>query len=168
MDDIQPMGVENLPRRFFHEARRAALKETSRLVFSSADIQTITRDPALLAEFREIFRSDVNDPAMSELVVDYLEEFAVDLESRAKVSDIKVDLIDRAGIAIAASVTVAAVGSAVVSGGTFGSVLLLAGGLIGLAATGTSRMKLKLYGLGCSVAAERIRRLAGGLKGHKP
>jgi|GEM_PF-3258428 len=168
MDDTQPKDVEGLPQRFFHEARRAALKETQRLAFASADIQTITRDPALLAEFREIFRSNVNDPAMSELVVDYLEDFAVDLESRAKVSDIKVDLIDKAGIAIAASVTVAAIGSAVVSGGTFGSVLLLAGGLIGLAAAATSRMKLKLYALGCSVAAERIRRLAGSLKGHKP
>ena len=144
------------------------LKEARRLPFHAEDMQRITQDPVLMGEFREIFRTEVNNPGLSELVLDSLEDFATDLERDAKVFDIKVELIDRAGIAVGVSVTAAAAGMVVLAGGAFGSALLLAGGIIGLLAAGGIRMKLKIDSLNCSVAAERISRLAISLKGHNP
>jgi hypothetical protein len=168
MGDRQPADPDSLAQRFFREARRVLLKESARLAFDATDVLHIAQDPAMQGEFRELFRNEVNNPQLAQLITDYLADFASDLESSAKISDIKVDLIDRAGIAVAASATVGAIGMVVVSGGTIGSILLLAGGLIGLAATGTSRTVLKLNSHKSAVAAERVRRLAGTLKAHDP
>ena len=140
------------------------LKETDALAFDPADILRIAQNSALQAEFRAIFRTEVNNTQLADLIVHHLEDCASDLESSAKVSDIKVDLIDRAGMAVAASVTVAAIGLAVVSGGAIGAILLLSGGLLGMAASGTSRTIIKLNGHRSMVAAEKVRRLANGLE----
>lgn len=169
MGEYQPDYTDSLPKRFFHEARRVLLKETARLAFDAIDILRIAQDPALQGEFKEMFRNEVNNPQFAELIIDYLVDFASDLESSAKISAIKVDLIDRAGIAVAASVTVAAIGMVVVTGGTLGSALLLAGGAHRFGcATGTSRTVLKLNSHTSAVAAEKVRRLAGSLKAHNP
>jgi hypothetical protein len=66
-----------------------------------------------------------------------------------------------------ASVTVAAIGMTVLIGGSLGGILLLARGLVGTAASGTSRTVIKLNGHKSVVAAERIRRLAKGLEVRK-
>ena len=138
MADRQRETTPELPKRFFQEARRVLLKETDALAFDPADILRIAQNSALQAEFREIFRTEVNNPQLAGLIVHHLEHYATDLESSARISDIKVDLIDRAGMTVAASVTVAAIGMTVVSGGSFGAILLLAGGLVGMAASGNS------------------------------
>jgi hypothetical protein len=164
MADRQRETTPDLPKRFFQEARRVLVKETDALAFDLADILLIAQNSALQAEFREMFRTEVNNPQLADLIIHHLEHCATDLESSARMSDIKVDLIDRAGMAVAASVTVAAIGMVVVSGGSFGAILLLAGGLVGMAASGTSRTIIKLNGHRSSVAAEKVRRLAKGLE----
>jgi hypothetical protein len=156
--------AESLPERFFHEARRVLMKEADRLAFDAADILRIAQDAAMRAEFREMFRTEVNNPRLADIVIHYVESIASDLESRAAISDIKVDLIDRVGMAVVASVTVAAIGMVVVSGGALASVLLLTGALVGLAAAGTSRTWIKLDSHKRMFAAGKVRRLANGLE----
>jgi hypothetical protein len=152
--DRQRETKPDLPKLFFQDARRVLLKETDALAFDPSDILRIAMNSALQAEFREMFRTEVNNPQLADLTIHHLEHCATDLESSSRVSDIKVDLIDRAGMAVAASVTVAAIGMAVVSGGSLGAILLLTGGLVGMAASGTSRTIIKLSGHRSSVAAE--------------
>jgi hypothetical protein len=162
-----PGDAQSLPERFFRAARQVLVKDTDRLVFDAGDILRIAEDTAMQAEFKEMFRTEVNNPQLADIIIHYLEEFASDLESRAAISDIKVDLIDRAGMAVNASVTVAAIGMVVVSGGAVGAILLLAGGLVGLGLTGTGRTLMKLDSHRSMFAAERVRRLLRGLEMKK-
>jgi hypothetical protein len=157
----------SLPERFFHEARRVLVKDSDRLDFDAADILRIAGDTLLQSEFREIFRNEVNNPQLSDIIVHYLNDLASNLESHAKISEIRADLLDRAGMTVAASVTVAAIGMIVASGGALLSVLLFAGGVLGLAATGTGRTLIKLSSHKSLFAADKVRRLASGLEMKK-
>ncbi len=160
--------MSGLPERFFDAARRVLLKESDRLDFDAADILRIAQDTAMHAEFREILRGEVNNPQLADIVVHYLDEIASELESRATISDIRVELIDRAGMAVSASVTVAAVGMLAVGGFAIGPSLVLAVGVIGLVASGAGRTILRLGGHKHSLAAERVRRLLRGMEGKRP
>lgn len=159
--------MSGLPERFFHEARRGLLKDTDRLAFDAADVLRIAQDSAMQAEFREIFRTEVNNPQLADIIVHHLDDVATDLESAARISDIHVDLLDRAGLAVAASVSVAAIGMVVLSGGTLASALLLSGGLVGLVAAGIGRTFMKLGSHQGTVAAGKVRRLVSGLEMKK-
>jgi hypothetical protein len=116
------------------------------------------------AEFREMFRRDVNNPQLGDIIIHSLEGFASDLEGRAAVSDIYVDLFDRAGMSVAASVTVAGVGMLVVSGAVTGAVVLLVSGLAGLGLAGAGRSLMKFSGRKSTADADKVRRLARGLE----
>jgi hypothetical protein len=163
----RPGDERSLPERFFQEARRVLVKDTDRLVFDAGDILRIAEDTAMQAEFKEMFRTEVNNPQLADIITHHLDDLASDLESAAKISDIRVDLLDRAGMAVAASVTVAAIGLVVVSGGTLASLLLLAGGVVGLGAAGATRTRMKLHSHKNMFAAGKLRRLADGLEMKK-
>jgi hypothetical protein len=85
------------------------------------------------------------------------------MEDAAEISELKLDLVDRAGMPVAASVTGAAIVAIIVSGGTLGPALLLGCGLVGLAASGTSRTLMKLSSRKSKSAARKVRRLIADL-----
>jgi hypothetical protein len=158
---------QSLTERFFRAARRVLLKETNKLIFDPADMLLIADDIGLQAEFREMFRNEVNNPQLADIIVHYLEDMASDLEGRAAISDIDVDMIDRAGMAVSASVTVAAIGMVVVSGGALVPVLLFVGGLVGLGLAGTGRTLLKRGSHRHRMAARKVQRLSRGLETNR-
>jgi hypothetical protein len=155
---------QGLPERFFGEARRLLLRESEKLEFDPDDILKIAQDAALRAEFKDLFVTAVNDPQLGNLIIDYLEDVATDLEDKSKISDIRIELLDRAGVGVAASVTAAGIAAIIVSAGTLGAFALLCGGIIGLGATGTGRTIMRLNSQRSVSAAQKIRRLATGLR----
>ena len=155
---------QSLPERFFREARLLLLRESETLKFEPEDILNIAQDASLRAEFQELFATANNNPQLGNLIADYLEDVATDLEDKSKLSEIRVELLDRAGVGVAASVTAAGIAAIIASGGTLGAVVLLCGGIIGLGATGTGRTMLRLKSQKSVSAAQKIRRLAKGLR----
>ncbi len=157
MESQTPGHPQNLPERFFFQARRVLLQEADALDFEPGDILAIAQDRAMRADFRNRFRRETNDQELRKLVLEYLGGVAEDLDDAAEIAEIKVELVDRAGMPVAASVTGAAIVAIIVSGGTLGPALLLCFGLAGLAATGTSRTLMKLSSRKRKSAAKRLR-----------
>ena len=75
-----------------------------------------------------------------------------------------VELIDRAGMGVAVSVTAAGIGALVTIGATLGPIALLIGGLVGLAGSGTGRTVMKLSGNQNLSTAQKIRRFIRGVR----
>jgi hypothetical protein len=162
--------AQSLPERFFARARDVLLQEAETLDFQAADILEIAQDRAMREDFRKRFQQETNNLELGKLILDYLDGVAEDMEDAAEISEIKLDLVDRAGMPVAASVTGAAIVAIIVSGGTLGPALLLCFGLVGLAVSGTSRTLMKLSSRKSKSAARRVRRLMAdlGTKNEQP
>ena len=154
---------DDLPVRFFGAARNVLVGDSDRLDFEVYDLLAIVENPALRARFQTLYRELAQNPELGVLVREFLEDVATDLEDKAKVTDIKVDLLDRAGLAVAASVTAAGIAAIIATGGTVGAIILLSGGLIGMGSAGTGRTIMKLGGQRDVSAAQKIRRLVNNL-----
>jgi hypothetical protein len=163
-------SASNLPERFFSEARSVLLQEAGKLTFEPADVLRIAKTRATRADFRRRFRQETDNQELREVILDFLEDVAEDMEDDSEVSEIKVDLVDRAGMAVMASVTGAAIVVIVVSGATLGSIVLLCGGLMGLTATSTSRTLMKFSSRRSRSTAKTVRRLIAylGARNEQP
>jgi len=132
-----------LPARFFAEARAALLDSKPSIDIASTDILRISEDATLRADFRRLFRRDTNDPELKALILRYLREVADSLEDAAEVADIDVDLLDRVAMAPSAGAVVAGCAAMIATGGAIGAIVLVSGGLFGLAASGIGRTRKK-------------------------
>jgi hypothetical protein len=163
LTDKLPDYEPTLPQRFFQEARRLFTSESDRLHFEPHDLLKIAQDAALRAEFRSLYSTNINDPALEDLIVEFLEDVATDLEDKSKITEIKVELLDRAGLGVAASVTAAGIAAIVATGGALGPIVLVIGGVVGIVSTGAGRTILRTRSQRDISAAQKIRRLAMSL-----
>ena len=155
---------EDLPSRFFSEARLVFQSQKARIDFSVEDVCRIADDPAMSSAFVQKFRA-VNDPDLQGLIVDHLHSIAEGLHDSAEKTDIFVELVDRAGLGVTVSVTVAAVAAIVATGGAAaGPILMLFAGAGGTAVCGIGRTRLKVRSADVKSASRKIGRLADRLK----
>jgi hypothetical protein len=123
--------------------------------------------PGLRSEFDRRLTA-LNDPELKRLIVDFVRDMADVMDQSVNDAERKVELLDRAGVGVAASVTVAGIGTtvaAVASGAATGSLLgpvgLLVGGLVGLVASAWGRDRLKRSANVSKSWSAKFRRLAG-------
>ena len=154
---------ENLPARFFAEARGLLVEQSGTLNFEANDILRICENAGTRTEFIRLFNMPGNDPDLSRLILGYLEDIADDLEDQAKACENNVDLIDHTGTRTAAAATAAGIAAIFATGGSVGAVILFAAGIVGLTATGLSRFRLRRTSLKYLSSAQKTRRLARNL-----
>ncbi len=164
MDEKRGDEHLTLPERFVEEARQVSLGEQKAIETSAADVIRILEDPAMRANLRELLARGSNDKDVVKVIGEFLEDVAGELEDDAKYADTMVELIDRAGMGVAASVTAAGIGALVTIGATLGPIALLIGGLVGLAGSGTGRTDMKLSGNQNLSTAQKIRRFIRGVR----
>ena len=152
---------------FFEEARAVGMGEKRHLEIASGDLVKIADQPAGRAEFQRALKS-ANDPETKDQVVQFVLDLADSFDESAAAADRKVELVDRAGLTVAASITATGIGTTVTMiangaavGALLGPVGLLAGGLIGLVAVASGRHTLKRRSDGSKSAARKLRRLTG-------
>ena len=124
--------------RFFEEIRAADQGRSADIPVSY--VLAIASDPALRLQFRQAFHQ-INDPDMRLSIREYLGNLIGDLETASDRTDIKIDLLDRAGMGPSASVVAAGI-VALVSA-TVVAPFVLAAGLVGLITCGIGRTMLR-------------------------
>ncbi|WP_353204581.1 hypothetical protein [Sphingomonas sp.] len=152
---------------FMERARAVALGNERYSTISPKDLLRIATNPAMRAEFQREFTGS-NDPDFRLQIEQFVLDLADSLDADSQSADRKVDLLDRAGMTIAASVTATGIGAtaaAFFTGATAGSLLgpigTLTGGLIGLVAAAAGRHTLKTRSDESKFAARKLRRLIG-------
>lgn len=154
---------------FFEEARNVSLGNKKYMEAGSRDLLAIAMSPATQAEFRRQLLL-LNDPELHDQIVQFVLALAEAEDDNESDANRRVDLLDRAGLGVAASVTAAGIGAttasllsvkAIVAGSLLGPVGLLVGGLVGLCASAIGRHHLKRRADGSKSAARKLRRLVG-------
>jgi len=84
--------------RFLAEARNALLEGQHKLNVDPEDILKIAGDPVLRHEFVRRFKSEINDPDLQSLIIQYIRSVRDGLEDAAERTENKVELLDRAGL----------------------------------------------------------------------
>ena len=131
---VSPYPVE----AFFEEIRAADQGRSAHIPAPS--VLAIAGDAALRLRFRQAFHQ-INDPDMKLTILEYLRNLIGDLETASDRTDIKVDLLDRAGMTPSASVV--ATGIVALVSATTVAPFVLAAGLIGVIACGIGRTLLR-------------------------
>ena len=159
MSSVQPLDV------FFAQARLIAAGELTRFTLSPNDLLEIATYPAIRGEFNRKLK-ELNDPDLQEIIIDFFEDASDSLRELAASNERKVDLVDRAGLAVSASVTVAGIGTTVAAvAGTVltislaGPVALFGGGIAGLVICAFGRDWLKRRANRDTFLAAKLQRL---------
>jgi hypothetical protein len=151
--------------RFYSEVRFALENAYPRVAMQAQDIIVIANDPAARSFFLKEFRR-LNDPDARSLIQDYLADVINDLEGAGERADIKVDFVDRTAMAVSAPIAVA--GVVALAGASAAAVaaapFLLAGGLIGLAVSGTGRTLLRTRAQRSKADARKVKQLRDSLE----
>ncbi len=150
--------------RFFAEAREILDGERAEFTLSPDSLVQIAAQPALRSEFSRRLKA-INNDELRQLILDFLRDMAGVMDDAASDAERKVDLLDRAGMGVAASVTAAGIGTTVAASAAAGSLVgplgLLVGGLLGLIATAWGRDRLKRSANRSKSWAGKFRRLIG-------
>jgi hypothetical protein len=152
-----------LTERFFERAREAGLNSRVRFLFPANDLLTIITNSDLLTDFELRFQH-LNSEEVKRAILRSMDETALTLEEAQKALEDRVDLIDRAGIAVTVSITIAGIVSLLNTGGSLLSVIGVAGGVIGLAISGGARYHIRRIARNREFTAKRIRLLIDHLK----
>jgi hypothetical protein len=149
------------------QARALSLGESYHLAVSERDILTIAGNPAMKAEFRRLL-DNANDRELHDQIKQFVLDMADRLDDDAQGADRRVDLLDRAGLTIAASITATGIGgiaaglfAVAATGISLGPFAALLGGLVGLVVTATGRHTLKTRSDESKSSARKLRRLVG-------
>ncbi len=154
-------GPVAIAERFLTTARKALL-DGHRIDTSPEDVLAIVRSwPARKHVLTTI---KTNDGELVAEAVEFLAELAKRLERNAKSDDRHATLVERAGLTVAASLTVGGIGALVTLGATLGPIGMLAGGLVGLVLCGSGRHILATRADGGRDAVADIREFASELK----
>ena len=150
--------------RFFAEAREILDGARAEFELSPESLIKIAAQPALRSEFSRRLKA-INNDELRQLILDFLRDMVEVMDDAASEAERKVDLLDRAGMGVAASVTAAGIGTTVAASAAAGSLVgplgLLVGGLLGLIATAWGRDRLKRSANRSKSWAGKFRRLIG-------
>lgn len=113
---------------------------------------------------QQTLEREVNDPELLQLIRSHLNIVAERFEDLADRSDVRMQLVDRAGLGLAASAVVVATGALIATSGAMAPLVFLACALSGVAVTGFGRSWFHMRVVQGRSAAKKIRRLAIGFK----
>lgn len=157
----------DLVRAFFDEARAVAIGDKPDFGTSPRDLLAIASNPSARAEFQRALAQG-NDPSLRNIVEQYLLDLADSRDDTALAADREVELVDRAGMSVAAGLTATGIGTtaAALFTGAAAAILIgplgvLVGGLVGLVATAAGRHTLKKRSDESKSMARKLRRLIG-------
>lgn len=150
--------------RFFAEARSILAGDLKAFSILPHDLLEIAEQSAMRSEFDRRLLG-LNDPDLKRLIEDFIRDASEAMNDAALDDDRKVDLLDRAGLSVAGSVTVGGIGLAIAKGAAGGSVLgpmgMFGGGLIGLIFVAWGRDTLKRRSNRSMSWRRKLRRLIG-------
>jgi hypothetical protein len=106
----------------------------------------------------------INDVEFRRLILGYLEDIADEESDASDNTDLAVELLDRAGLTVCASVTAGAIGAIIASAAALAPILLLGMAAGGMAVCGIGRTAMKRRGLKRKANARKIRQLADRLR----
>lgn len=125
------------------------------------DLIRIASNPAMRAEFQRLLA--IADPQLQRRIITYLRDMAEQLDEIGQEADRHVELLDRAGLSVAGSITATGLGGTIVAYmsalSIVGPIAALGGGLVGVIASAFGRHALKKHSDANKLRAARLRRL---------
>jgi len=134
---VLPVSKQQALAVQFVDQARGAMLEGKPIDTRLVSVMTILRDLPARRHLLVLFRT--SDKAMVEAATDFFSEIAKQQERGARDADRKVSLIDRAGLAVAASVGAGGLGLCFSIGPALGPIAMFCGGLIGIVLSAAGR-----------------------------
>ncbi|PVM86812.1 hypothetical protein DDF62_17310 [Caulobacter radicis] len=154
----------SLARVFYDRAREVYLETRPSIDVTPDQLLAIASDVSTQLELVRLVR-ELNDPEFRQLLILFLEDAADKLEEAAGNADDAADLLDRAGLAPAVTVTTGAIALTLATGGAAVPVVVVFLGAGGMIALGFGRTTLKSKSRREKSGAKKLLSLAAKLKG---
>ncbi|MBT6093886.1 MAG: hypothetical protein HOH04_03330 [Rhodospirillaceae bacterium] len=152
------------PQVFIEAARAVSLGEAESLSFPPDEIIRIANDSALRRELISLFRSQIQDPDTKLIIIDYIAEVLLEEENDIANKEILAEGITRFVGRPAIGVTGLGIAAVVGGGLTIGTITLLSGGVLALAAVGGGWTYMKLKANNSAKLTKRLERLVNDLE----
>jgi hypothetical protein len=146
-------------------------RTTSLPPLTSDDVLKLIRSERKKREFTKRVVTEINDPDTQYAIVDTLRDLATGLENEERVNNRRADMVGSAGVAPGASVTATAIVLIATSGGALIPVLVLAGGVAGIAGALYGRDHLKQKAEKAGDEAKKLNKFADNISdqlGRRP
>ncbi|WP_156398865.1 hypothetical protein [Methylobacterium sp. Leaf469] len=166
MTDLVPVPRTNLPERFIASSQAVFLGQQASSTISPQDLVEIASNSNLRDAFIYRFNQDITDQNLKNLIIDYVEDTAEALDNNINNTEAVIELVDRASFPIATAAVLSGIGLFASVGVFFGPIAIFAGGLIGLAASGTGRTILRMRTNRNKSAIKKLYKFASKLRGR--